>query len=36
MYFSRANITGPYWSYVNIGSGNGSVPLDDKPEPKLT
>ena len=26
--------TGPYWWYVNIGSGNGLVPLGNKLLPK--
>ena len=32
------NATGPYWSYVNFGSGNGLVPLGNKslPGPILT
>ena len=31
------NATEPYWWYVNIGSGNGLVPTDNKqlPEPVL-
>ena len=27
------NVTGPYWWYVNIGSGNGLVPSGNKPLP---
>ena len=28
------NATGPYWRWVNIGSGNGLVPSGNKPLPK--
>ena len=35
---SQIDATGPYWWSVNLGSGNGLVPLDNKPlpEPMLT
>ena len=35
---SQMNVTGPYWWWVNIGSGNGLVPSANKPlpEPMLT
>ena len=35
---SQMKVRGPYWRYVNIGSGNGLVPSGKKPlpEPMLT
>ena len=33
--FPQMNVTGPYWWKVNIGSGNGLVPIGTKPLPEL-
>ena len=30
----QMNNNGPYWCYVNSGSGNGLVPSDNKPLPE--
>ena len=34
----QMNVTGPYWRYINMGSGNGLVLSGNKPfpEPMLT